>query len=45
MASRLDVGDGLSERTRSSAWRRGSACARAILSEMEALLMVLMDAG
>ena len=45
MASRLDAGDGLSKRTRSSAWRRGSACARAILSEMEALLMVLMDAG
>jgi hypothetical protein len=42
---RLDAGDGLSKRTRSSAWRRGSACARAMLSDVEALLIALMEAG
>ena len=45
MASRLDAGDGLSKRTRSSAWRRGSACARAMLSGVEALLVALMEAA
>ena len=44
-ASRLDAGDGEHKRTTSRWWRRGSACARAMLSELEALLMALMEAG
>ena len=44
-ASRLDAGDGSRKRATSRWWRRGSGCARAMLSDVEALLMVLMEAG